>query len=82
VSGHADVSGSLPPRGGTLLLVSVHDIAPGTARGVLDVLSRPERIRRAAARRQAELHPWSRSIEEMLAVHEDVLSACRRTVTV
>ena len=56
--------------------------ASGMARGVLEVLSRPERVRRAAARRQAERHPWSRSVEEMLDVHEDVVSACRRAVTV
>jgi len=57
--------------------------ALGMAHGVLDVLSRPEPERRAAARRQAERHPWSRSVEEMLDVHEDVAaSACRRAVPV
>lgn len=43
--------------------------AEGMARGVLDVLARPEPLRRAAARRQAERHPWSRSVEEMLEIH-------------
>jgi alpha-1,6-mannosyltransferase len=49
--------------------------ASGMAEGVLDVLSRPEPERRAAARRKAELHPWSRSVEEMLDVHEYVAAS-------
>ena len=49
--------------------------ALGMAQGVLEVLSRPEPERRAAARLQAELHPWSRSIEEMLDVHEYVAAS-------
>ena len=55
--------------------------ASGMARGVLEVLSRPEPIRRAAARHQAERHPWSRSVQEMLDVHEHVAaSAGQRTI--
>jgi alpha-1,6-mannosyltransferase len=49
--------------------------ASGMAEGVLDVLSRPEPERRAAARSQAERHPWSRSVEEMLDVHEYVAAS-------
>ena len=56
--------------------------ASGMAQGVIEVLSRPEPVRRAAARLQAERHPWSRSVEEMLEVHEKVAaSAYRRAVT-
>ncbi|HET9173222.1 MAG TPA: glycosyltransferase [Actinospica sp.] len=47
----------------------------GMARGVLEVLSRPEPERRAAARLQAQRHPWSRSVSEMLDVHENVLAS-------
>ena len=55
--------------------------ASGMAQGVLEVLSRPEPIRRAAARFQAERHPWSRSVQEMLDVHENVAAAAgQRTV--
>lgn len=46
--------------------------ASGMAAGVLEVLTRPEAVRRAAARARAERHPWSRSIAEMLDVHEHV----------
>lgn len=57
--------------------------ASGMAQGVLEVLSRPEPERRAAARLQAELHPWSRSVEEMLDVHEYVAASagCRPVTT-
>jgi alpha-1,6-mannosyltransferase len=57
--------------------------ARGMAQGVLEVLSRPEPERRAAARRQAERHPWSRSVEEMLDVHENVAASagCRPITT-
>lgn len=46
--------------------------AVGMAEGVLNLLARPESHRRAAARRQAERHPWSRAVAEMLAVHTAV----------
>ena len=41
------------------------------ADAVLDVAGRPERLRRAGARRRAEQFPWSRSVERMLDVHAD-----------
>lgn len=49
--------------------------ATGLAGGVLELLSRPEPHRRAAARRQAERHPWSRAVAEMLEVHTAVAAA-------
>lgn len=49
--------------------------ASGMAEGVLEVLRRPEAERRAAARSRAERHPWSRSVEEMLDVHEYVAAS-------
>ncbi len=52
--------------------------AAGMAEAVLDLLARPEPRRRAAARRQAERHPWSRAVAEMLAVHSAVAAARRR----
>jgi alpha-1,6-mannosyltransferase len=57
--------------------------ARGMAQGVLEVLSRPEPERRSAARRQAERHPWSRSVAEMLDVHENVAASagCRPLTT-
>lgn len=59
---------------GELLGGAAGAVAPptpaGMARGVLDVLARPEPLRRAAARHRAERHPWSRSVEEMLEIHE------------
>jgi alpha-1,6-mannosyltransferase len=58
---------------GELLGGAVGVVAPptagGMADGVLEILARPEPQRRAAARRQAEHHPWSRSVAEMLDVH-------------
>jgi alpha-1,6-mannosyltransferase len=39
------------------------------AAGVLEVLSRPEAVRRSAARTLAERYPWSRTVDTMLAVH-------------
>jgi alpha-1,6-mannosyltransferase len=42
---------------------------PDFARAVRDLLARPERERRAAARRQAELYPWSGAVAGFLAAH-------------
>ena len=47
------------------------------ADGVLRVLKLPEAERRVAARAQAELHPWSRTVAGMLEVHH-ALAARRR----
>jgi alpha-1,6-mannosyltransferase len=55
--------------------------AAGMARGVLEILARPEPQRRAAARRQAERHPWSRAVAEMLDVHASVAAVGRRDRT-
>lgn len=68
---------------GELLTGAAGTVAPptasGMARGVLEVLAQPEPVRRAEARQLAERHPWSRSVEEMLDVHEQVAAtACRR----
>ena len=46
------------------------------ADAVLDLASRPSAERRAAARRRAEQFSWSRTVEQMLAIHSgDRLSA-------
>ena len=68
---------------GELLGEAAGLVAPPTAAGmaeaVLSLLARPEPQRRAAARGRAELHPWSRAVAEMLAVHTAVsLAAARR----
>ncbi|MBR7837336.1 glycosyltransferase [Actinospica durhamensis] len=68
---------------GELLGEAAGLVAPPTAAGmaeaVLALLARPEAQRRAAARSQAERHPWSRAVAEMLAVHTAVtLAAARR----
>jgi alpha-1,6-mannosyltransferase len=42
---------------------------PAYADAVRMLLSRPEPVRRAAARAQAETFPWARSVEGFLAVH-------------
>ncbi len=50
--------------------------APGTpegfARGVEAMLGRPPAARRTAARARAELFPWERTVDRLLAVHEVV----------
>ncbi|WP_034271410.1 glycosyltransferase [Actinospica robiniae] len=51
----------------------------GMAAGVLDLIARPEAHRRAAAREQAERHPWSRAVAEMLEVHTAVATGRRRS---
>jgi alpha-1,6-mannosyltransferase len=44
---------------------------PGAlADAVVRLVRRPERERRAAARRRAEEFPWSRTVDRMLAVHD------------
>lgn len=48
------------------------------ADAVLRVVSRPEAVRRAAARARAEQFPWHASIDRMLAVHEELLGLARR----
>jgi alpha-1,6-mannosyltransferase len=45
------------------------------ASGVREVLSRPEPVRRAAARTQAERFDWASSVAGFLAVHSDVRPA-------
>jgi alpha-1,6-mannosyltransferase len=63
-------------RGGARELVDAASGAWGAptpqalADAVEDVVSRPEHVRRQAARRRAEEFPWSRSVERMLAVHD------------
>lgn len=41
----------------------------GLADGIAEVLSWPPRVRRAAARRQAERYPWSATVDSMLQLH-------------
>jgi alpha-1,6-mannosyltransferase len=43
---------------------------PAYAAAVQEVMSRPEAVRRAAARAQAEKFPWSASVDGFLAAHE------------
>jgi glycosyltransferase involved in cell wall biosynthesis len=50
---------------------------PAFAAAVREPLARPERDRRMAARRRAELYPWSAAVEGFLAAH----AAGYRTVT-
>lgn len=44
---------------------------PTYAEAILELMSRPEAVRRSEARRQAEKFPWSSSVEGFLAVHEN-----------
>jgi alpha-1,6-mannosyltransferase len=63
-------------RGGARELVDetsgawAHPTAPALADAVEGLVLRPERQRREAARRRAELFPWSRTVDRMLAVHD------------
>ncbi|GAA1176299.1 glycosyltransferase family 1 protein [Streptomyces hebeiensis] len=50
--------------------VAATDTAPAFADGVEDLLSRPERGRRAAARGRAELFGWDRAVAAFLAAHD------------
>jgi alpha-1,6-mannosyltransferase len=50
--------------------VAVSATPDGLAAGVLEVLSWPAALRRAAARRRAEQFPWSVTITAMLDLHE------------
>lgn len=63
--------------GGELLTpeagVAVPATPDGLAAGVLEVLSRPVAARRAGARRQAELFPWSATVDSMLNLHKAVV---------
>lgn len=47
------------------------------ADAVLEVASRPEQVRRAAARARAELFPWSHTVSSMLDVHEGLARSAR-----
>jgi alpha-1,6-mannosyltransferase len=47
------------------------------ADGVLRILKLPEVERRVAARAQAELHPWSRTVAGMLEVHHSLVGERR-----
>ena len=71
--------------GGARELVDAHSgawAAPepeALADAVLDLASRPEATRRRQARARAEQYPWSRTVEQMLALHADLSGAARRT---
>ena len=60
-------------RGGAGL--AVRPTPEGLAGGVLRVLSRPVRSRRAAARRRAESFPWSATIAAMVDLHTMTVGA-------
>lgn len=62
-------------RGGAGL--AVRPTPDGLAGGVLRVLSRPVRSRRAAARRRAESFPWSATIGAMVDLHATTVGARR-----
>jgi alpha-1,6-mannosyltransferase len=62
-------------RGGAGL--AVRPTPDGLAGGVLRVLSRPVRSRRAAARRRAESYPWSATIGAMVDLHAMTVGAGR-----
>ncbi|MDR7255628.1 alpha-1,6-mannosyltransferase [Nocardioides sp. BE266] len=49
------------------------------ADAVLEVTSRPEAVRRASARRRAELYPWSTTVGSMLEVHSSVAMPASRS---
>lgn len=53
--------------------------AGSLADAVLDVVARPERDRRTAARSRAEQFPWPTTVERMLAVHEELTGLVRRS---
>ena len=71
--------------GGARELVDAHSgawAAPkpeALADAVLDLASRPEAARRRQARARAEQYPWSRTVEQMLALHADLSGAALRT---
>jgi len=72
-------------RGGARELVDLASGAWGAptpstlADAVENVVGRPERQRRTAARRRAEEFPWSRTVERMLAVHDRAATAVGAT---
>ncbi|GAB4009639.1 glycosyltransferase [Nocardioides ultimimeridianus] len=53
----------------------------GLADAVLRLASRPEAVRRAAARARAEEFPWSRTVASMLAIHAGEASGDRLRVS-
>ena len=53
---------------GTAGVVAVGD-GPAYADAVLELMSRPEAVRRRAAREQAERFPWAAAVDGFLEVH-------------
>jgi alpha-1,6-mannosyltransferase len=58
--------------------VAAADTGEDFARGVRDLLARPEAARREAARARAELFDWHRSVTAFLAAHEAALPVAGR----
>jgi alpha-1,6-mannosyltransferase len=58
--------------------VAAADTGEDFARGVRDLLARPEPARREAARARAELFDWHRSVTAFLAAHEAALPVADR----
>ncbi|WP_106315695.1 glycosyltransferase [Actinoplanes italicus] len=70
-------SSALPEVIGAAGVAAAGD-ATGFAAAVREVLARPVDDRRAAARRQAELFPWSRAVEGFLTAHANGGATARR----